>query len=99
MLLDAGPAILILGPILGPTVVKLGIDPVHFAAVMCINLSVGLVTPPFGLALFASSTVGKVPVNTLVRTMLPFFLAQVIVIMLVTYIPAISLTLPRLLSV
>ncbi|MBO6002329.1 MAG: TRAP transporter large permease [Mailhella sp.] len=99
MLLDAGPAILILGPIFGPTIARLGIDPVHFAAVMCINLSVGLVTPPFGLALFATSTIGKVPVNKLVRTMLPFFLAQVIVIMLVTYIPAISLTLPKLLSI
>ncbi len=99
MLLDAGPAILILGPIFGPTIVRLGIDPVHFAAVMCINLSVGLVTPPFGLALFATSSIGKVPVNKLVRTMLPFFLAQVLVIMLVTYVPAISLTLPRMLSI
>lgn len=98
MLLDAGPAILILGPVLGPTVLQLGIDPVHFACIMCINLSVGLATPPFGLVLFATSTIGKISVGQLVKAMLPFWLAQVVVIGLVTYVPAISLTLPKMLG-
>lgn len=99
MFLDAGPAILILGPILGPTVLQFGIDPIHFACVMCLNLSIGLATPPFGLVLFATSTIGKVPIGKLVRAMLPFWLAQIVVILLVTYIPAISLTLPRALGI
>ncbi len=99
MFLDAGPAILILGPILGPTVLELGIDPIHFACVMCLNLSIGLATPPFGLVLFATSTIGKVPIGKLVKAMFPFWLAQIGVILLVTYIPAISLTLPKLLGI
>ncbi len=99
MFLDAGPAILILGPILGPTVLQLGIDPIHFACVMCLNLSIGLATPPFGLVLFATSTIGNVPIGKLVRAMLPFWLAQIVIILLVTYIPAISLTLPNLLGI
>ncbi len=99
MFLDAGPAILILGPILGPTVLEFGIDPIHFACVMCLNLSIGLATPPFGLVLFATSTIGKVPIGRLVKAMFPFWLVQIFVILLVTYIPAISLTLPRLLEI
>lgn len=99
MVLDAGPAILILGPILSPTVQQLGIDPVHFACVMCLNLSIGLATPPFGLVLFTTSTIGKVKIPELVKAMIPFWIIQVIVIGLVTYVPAISLTLPKLLNI
>ena len=55
MFLDAGPAILILGPILAPSVAQLGVEPVHFAVVMCVNLTIGLATPPMGLVLFAAS--------------------------------------------
>lgn len=98
MFLDAGPAILILGPILGPTMLGLGINPVHFAVIMCVNLTLGLATPPFGLALFASSAVSGVRVEAIVRDMLPFYLVHVIVLALITFCPAISLTLPRLLG-
>jgi tripartite ATP-independent transporter DctM subunit len=98
MFLDAGPAILILGPILGPTLAQLGINPTHFAIIMCLNLTVGLATPPFGLVLFAASTVTKLQVSTIVRAMLPYYLVHFAVILLITYWPALSLTLPKLLG-
>lgn len=98
MFLDAGPAILIIGPILGPTLLGMDISPVHFAVIMCLNLTVGLATPPFGLVLFASASVSKVKVEVIVREMLPYFFVHACVILLVTYVPAISLTLPRLLG-
>ncbi|AZL59331.1 TRAP transporter large permease [Tabrizicola piscis] len=96
MFLDAGPAIIILGPILGPIFVSLGVDPVHFAVVMVVNLTVGLLTPPMGLVLFATSAVSGLRVETISRAVLPFLLVEFLVILLITYIPAISLTLPRL---
>ncbi|MCU0900432.1 MAG: TRAP transporter large permease [Cypionkella sp.] len=96
MFLDAGPAIIILGPILAPIFVSLGIDPVHFAVVMVVNLTVGLLTPPMGLVLFATSAVSGLRVETIARAVMPFLLVEFLVILLITYIPAISLTLPRL---
>ena len=98
MFLDAGPAILILGPILGPAMLGLGINPVHFAVVMCINLTVGLATPPFGLVLFTASTISKLRVEVITKAMVPFWLIHVLVVLAVTFIPAISLTLPEALG-
>lgn len=96
MFLDAGPAIIILGPILGPIFVTLGVEPVHFAMIMAVNLTVGLATPPMGLVLFVASSVSGEKVETIARAILPFLLVEVIVIFLITYVPAISLTIPRL---
>lgn len=96
MFLDAGPAIIILGPILAPIFTSLGVDPVHFAVVMTVNLTIGLLTPPMGLVLFATSAVSGLRVETIARAVLPFLAVEMLVILLVTYIPAISLTLPRL---
>jgi TRAP-type transport system large permease protein len=98
MFLDAGPAILILGPILAPTMVQLGIDPLHFAIIMCVNLTVGLATPPMGLVLFVASSVSRLGVEVIAREMIPFLIIEIGVIFLITYIPAISMTLPRLLG-
>lgn len=98
MFLDAGPAILILGPILGPSLAQLGINPTHFAVVMCLNLTVGLATPPFGLVLFAASTITGLKVSRIVRAMLPYYAIHLIVIFLITYWPALSLSLPKLLG-
>ena len=95
MFLDAGPAILILGPILGPTLAQLGVDPLHFAIVMCVNLSLGLATPPMGLLLFVVSSISRVSVMEIAREMLPFYLVHVAVIFLITYVPAVALWLPR----
>ena len=98
MFLDAGPAIIILGPILGPIFVELGVDPVHFAIIMAVNLTVGLATPPMGLVLFVASTVSGEKVETISKAILPFLVVHVVVILLITYVPAISLTIPRLLG-
>jgi len=98
MFLDAGPAIIILGPILGPIFVSMGIDPIHFAIIMSVNLTVGLATPPMGLVLFVASSVSGERVETISKAILPFLAVEVAVIFLITYVPALSLTLPRLLG-
>ena len=96
MILDAGPAILILGPVLAPIFVgELGLDPLHFAIIMCVNASVGLVTPPFGLVLFVTSSVARQSMAQIVRAIWPMLLIQIVVIFAVTFIPQISLALPR----
>jgi len=96
MFLDAGPAIIILGPILGPIFVDLGVHPVHFAIIMSVNLTVGLATPPMGLVLFVASTVSGEKVETIAKAILPFLAVEILVIFLITYIPAISMTVPYL---
>ena len=96
MFLDAGPAIIILGPILGPIFVDLGVHPVHFAIIMSVNLTVGLATPPMGLVLFVASSVSGERVETISRAILPFLAVEVVVIFLITYVPAICMTIPRL---
>jgi len=96
MFLDAGPAIIILGPILAPIFTDLGVDPIHFAIIMSVNLTVGLATPPMGLVLFVAAAVSQERVETIARAILPFLAVEVIVIFLITYVPAISMTIPRL---
>ena len=96
MFLDAGPAIIILGPILGPIFMDLGVHPVHFAIIMSVNLTVGLATPPMGLVLFVASSVSGERVETIARAILPFLAVEIFVIFLITYIPEISLAIPKL---
>ncbi|WP_305985308.1 TRAP transporter large permease [Roseibium sp. MMSF_3544] len=96
MFLDAGPAIIILGPILGPIFASMGVDPIHFAIIMSVNLTIGLATPPMGLVLFVAASVSKERVETIAKAILPFLAVEIAVIFLVTYIPAISMTIPRL---
>jgi TRAP-type C4-dicarboxylate transport system permease large subunit len=96
MFLDAGPAIIILGPILGPIFVEMGVHPVHFAIIMSVNLTVGLATPPMGLVLFVASSVSKERVETISKAILPFLAVEIVVIFLITFVPAISMTIPRL---
>ncbi len=96
MFLDAGPAIIILGPILGPIFTSLGVDSVHFAIIMAVNLTVGLLTPPMGLVLFVTSSVSGLRVETIARATLPFLAVEIVVIFLITYFPALTLTIPRL---
>ncbi|MBY0423531.1 MAG: TRAP transporter large permease [Parvularculaceae bacterium] len=98
MFLDAGPAILILGPVLGPMFAHLGVDPLHFAVIMCVNVTVGLATPPMGLVLFVAAQVSGEKPATIALEMAPYLAVHVAVIMLITYVPAIVLTLPRLLG-
>jgi tripartite ATP-independent transporter DctM subunit len=96
MFLDAGPAIIILGPILGPIFVNLGVDPIHFAIIMSVNLTVGLATPPMGLVLFVASAVSGERVEAIAKAILPFLAVEIFVIFLITYVPAISMTIPRI---
>ena len=96
MFLDAGPAIIILGPILAPIFTDLGIDSIHFAIIMSVNLTVGLATPPMGLVLFVAAAVSKERVETIARAILPFLAVEVAVIFLITFVPALSMTIPRL---
>jgi tripartite ATP-independent transporter DctM subunit len=97
-LLDMAPSILICTPILLPVVVKFGVDPVHFGMIMLLNLGIGLCHPPVGAILFVGCAVGRVTIEQVVREIWPFYAVMFVVLMLVTYIPSISLWLPHLLS-
>lgn len=95
MFLDVVPAILILGPVLGPALAQFGVDPLHFAIIMCINVTVGLVTPPMGLVLFVASGLAKTGIEVLVKEMWPYLLVHITVIVLVSMFPALVLTIPK----
>ncbi|MES0870949.1 TRAP transporter large permease [Pseudovibrio sp. SCP19] len=93
--MDMTPALLIFTPIFLPVATELGMDPVHFGIMMTYNLCIGIITPPVGSALFISCSVGKVAIQDLIKPMLPFYAAVISILMLVTFIPEISLFLPR----
>ena len=97
-LMDMAALLLILTPILLPVVKAVGVDPVHFGMIMIVNLGIGLLTPPVGSVLFVGSAVGKLPIEKVVRALMPFFALLIIVLGIVTYVPALSLWLPRLLG-
>jgi tripartite ATP-independent transporter DctM subunit len=94
--MDMTPAVLIFTPIFLPIVTELGIEPVHFGIVMVLNLCVGLCTPPVGSVLFVGAAVGNTTISRLVRPLLPLFLAMVVALLVVTFVPEVSLWLPRL---
>jgi len=93
-LMDMAPLILICTPILLPVAAKFGVDPVHFGMIMMVNLGIGLVTPPVGSTLFVGCAVGRVTIEQVVREIWPFYLAMLVVLLLVTFFPAVSLWLP-----
>ncbi|MGV8843453.1 MAG: TRAP transporter large permease [Pseudomonas sp.] len=95
-LMDMAPLILILTPILLPVAISIGVDPVHFGMIMLVNLGIGLITPPVGAVLFVGAAVGKVTIENTVKALMPFYAALFMVLIAVTYIPAISLWLPDL---
>ena len=94
-LMDMAPLILILTPILLPVVTSIGVDPVHFGMIMMVNLGLGLITPPVGGVLFVGSAVAKLAMERVVKALLPFYAALLLVLIAVTYVPAISLWLPQ----
>lgn len=96
--MDMAPLIVITTPIFLPILIPLGVDPVHFGIIMMLNLGIGLVTPPVGSVLFVGSAVGKIPIEQAVRTIWPFYGALLLALALVSFIPALSLALPRALS-
>ncbi|EED8764071.1 TRAP transporter large permease [Salmonella enterica subsp. enterica serovar Fulica] len=97
--MDIGPAILIFTPILLPIMAKLGVDPVHFGIIMIYNLAIGTITPPVGSGLYVGASVGKVKVEEVIKPLLPFYGAIIGVLLLIAYIPEITLFLPRLLGI
>ncbi|WP_339691446.1 TRAP transporter large permease [uncultured Parasphingorhabdus sp.] len=96
--MDMSPLIVITTPIFLPIVSALGIDPVHFGVIMMLNLGIGLVTPPVGSVLFVGAAVGKISVEETVRTIWPFYLTLILALMLISYIPSLSMALPNLLN-
>ncbi|WIJ26173.1 TRAP transporter large permease [Devosia sp. RR2S18] len=94
--MDMGPLIIITTPIFLPMVSSFGVDPVHFGVIMILNLGIGLNTPPLGPVQFVAAAVGKISIWTAMRSVWPFYIAGLIVLGLVTYIPALSLWLPAL---
>lgn len=97
-LMDMAPLILICTPILLPVMAKFGVDPIHFGMIMLVNLGIGLITPPVGSVLFVGCAVGKVPLEAVVRTIWPFYIGLFSVLLLVTFVPALSLWIPSFLK-
>ncbi|MFK7893012.1 MAG: TRAP transporter large permease [Granulosicoccus sp.] len=98
MIMDMAALILICTPIFLPVAQALGMDPLHFGIMMMINLGLGLCTPPVGTCLFVGCAVGKLPMEQAIRTIWPFYLAILLALLLVTFVPAISMTLPGLIE-
>jgi tripartite ATP-independent transporter DctM subunit len=94
--MDMAPLIIITTPIFLPVVTAFGMDPVQFGAILILNLGIGLCTPPVGSVLFVTCGIARIPILQAVRTIWPFYFAAFVVLMIVTYIPAVSLWLPRL---
>ena len=91
MFIETSAAIIVLAPILAPVAQHFGIDPVHFGLVMVVNLALGMITPPFGVNLFAACTVARISLDRIVRDLVPFVLVVLACLMVVTYVPVLSL--------
>ncbi|GHA92938.1 TRAP transporter large permease [Modicisalibacter luteus] len=98
MVMDMAALILICTPIFLPIAMQFGMDPIQFGIIMMMNLGLGLCTPPVGACLFVGSVIGKIKIEQAVKTIWPFYLALFIALMLVTYVPAISMTLPNMMD-
>ncbi|MBS3771757.1 MAG: TRAP transporter large permease subunit [Bacteroidales bacterium] len=94
--MDLSPAVLIFTPIFLPIVTNIGVDPIHFGIIMILNLSIGLVTPPVGTVLFIGCSISKIGIEKLIRPLLPIYAVMVLILLLVTYLPQLSLWLPGL---
>jgi len=89
--LDTVPAIIVMAPMLLPTITHFGISPVHFGVIMAVNLAFGLCTPPYGCNLFVGAAVAKIKMESMFKYIIPFFLVAVVVLMIITYVPTLSL--------
>ena len=96
--MDMAPIILIATPILLPVATSIGIDPVQFGIMVVLNCGIGLLTPPVGAVLFIGSAVSKVPMERVVKAMLPFYFAMIATLLLITFVPGITMLLPSLLK-
>jgi TRAP-type C4-dicarboxylate transport system permease large subunit len=93
--MDLAPAIFLMTPILLPIISNFGLDPVYFGVVMCINLCIGLVTPPVGTVLFVICGLSKISVTDIIKPLIPFISVMIVVLLLVTYIPGLILFIPN----
>ncbi len=91
MFIETGAAIIVLAPILAPVAIHFGIDPVHFGLVMVVNLALGMITPPFGVNLFAACTVARISLDRMIKDLIPFVLVILACLMVVSYVPSLSL--------
>jgi tripartite ATP-independent transporter DctM subunit len=91
MFIETGAAIIVLAPILAPVAMHFGIDPVHFGLVMVVNLALGMITPPFGVNLFAACTVAKLSLDQVISRLWPFVIVVLCCLMVITYVPVLSL--------
>ncbi len=91
MFIETSAAIIVLAPILAPVAMHFGIDPVHFGLVMVVNLALGMITPPFGVNLFAACTVARISLDRIIRDLIPFVLVVLACLMVITYVPGLSL--------
>jgi len=96
MFMETNSSILLLGPILIPVAISFNVDPIHFAAIMLLNLEIGMITPPFAANLFVGCKVGKLNMDEVLPHMVPFYIAAFIVLMVTTYVPSFALFLPNL---
>jgi len=94
MFMDGIAALIILVPIFMPLLPLYNVDPIHFGIIICINLTIGILTPPVGSGLFIASSITRVPIGELVRSLWPFLIASVVVLLMLTYIPSLTLWLP-----
>ncbi len=94
--MDMAPLLLICTPIMLPVVTAIGVSPIHFGIIMMLNLSIGLVTPPVGTVLFVGCAIGKIPIEKATRHLWPFWLAMLVVLLLVTYFPFFAMWIPSL---
>jgi TRAP-type C4-dicarboxylate transport system permease large subunit len=94
--LEAGAAIILLAPVFGPALLDLGIHPVHLGMVMIVNLVIGLITPPFGIVLYAVSSISGCSIEDISKEALPYIILDIGVLFLITYFPAVTLFFPRM---
>ncbi len=91
MFIETSASIIVLAPILAPVAQRFGIDPVHFGLIMVVNLALGMITPPFGVNLFAACTVARISLDRLIKDLIPFVLVVLLCLMIITYVPSLSL--------
>jgi TRAP-type C4-dicarboxylate transport system permease large subunit len=98
MIMETGASVLLLAPILLPVAINMGINPIHFAMVMIVNLNIGLVTPPLGVCLFVAAPISGLTIEQMSKAALPFILAEIAALFVMTYVPELVLFIPRMLG-
>jgi C4-dicarboxylate transporter DctM subunit len=98
MFFETGAAVILLGPIFAPAMINMGFDPLHFGIIMIVNLCIGLITPPLGVALYAACSISNVTLEEISREIFPFILHYVFVLGVITFLPGLALWLPRTLG-